>query len=258
VSSLPPPGVIEAFRASGRPTLLVGGQGVAWRVGDLVFKPVGNREEHDWVCGVYTGWASSRVRVPQPVRAATGGWSIAGWGAHVYLPGETARVGDDPLWFRAAADDFLDAIAGIPAPQLLSRRDDPWTAADRLVAERARSPDPVADFVDECLPAADPDDGTQQLVHGDLSGNVLRHGDVPAVIDWPAYLWPRSWALAVVIVDALCWERADERLLAAWPDVDESALRRALVWRVVTRSLREPDPDLSRERATLALVERCR
>ena len=255
----PPPGqVLEAFGSPARPVLLDGGQATTWRAGDLVIKPVEDSGEHDWMCDVYSSWPRCRVRVPQPVRAATGDWSAHGWGAHVYLAGETARVLDDPRWFRQAADDYHDVLAEIPAPAFLSRRNDVWSTADRLLAEGRQLPDRIAGFVDRCLAAHQPEDEARQLVHGDLSGNVLRNGGSPAVIDWPAYVWPRAWALAVVLVDALCWEDADRELLDAWPDVSGGALRRALAWRVVTRGLREPDPDLSRERATLLLVERRR
>jgi hypothetical protein len=219
-----------------------GGQGSTWRVGDVVVKPVGDVGEHVWRCTVYASWEDSGLRVPEPLAATDGGWAVEGWGAHVLVPGTTVGVTDDPRWFRAACDRFLDAVADLPEPAFLATRDDPWSVADRELQSREAWPVP----------------GRRQVVHGDLTGNVLRDGDVPGVIDWPAYWWPRELALAVVVVDALCWQDAPASLLAAWPDVGGPALRRALAWRTATRRLREPDPDLTRERATLDLVEQHR
>jgi hypothetical protein len=218
-----------------------GGQGTTWRVGDVVLKPAGDLEEHRWRCAVYAAWTDRGLRVPTPIATGDGAWAAEGWGAHVLVPGVSARVADDPAWFRAVCDRFDDAVSDLPAPGFLATRDDPWSVADREV-EAGGSP--VA--------------GTRRVVHGDLTGNVLRDGDVPGVIDWPAYWWPREWALAVVVVDALCWQDAPASLLASWDDVGGPALRRALSWRIATRRLRESGPDLSRERATLDLVEQHR
>jgi prepilin-type processing-associated H-X9-DG protein len=45
----------------------------------------------------------------------------------------------------------------------------------------------------------------EQLLHGDLTGNVLfADGVAPAIIDRSPYWRPVSWAAAVAVVDALC------------------------------------------------------
>jgi hypothetical protein len=82
-------------------------------------------------------------------------------------------------------------------------------------------------------------------VHGDLCVNVLRDGDRPGVIDWPAYYRPRAWALAVVAADAIRWEGIDAGLLDAWsdgPDWPQLVLR-ATVYRVATRAWLEDSGD---------------
>ena len=254
----PSAAVLDAFGVRGRPELLEGGQGTTWRVDGLVLKPVADAAEHAWLCTVYAGWSAPDVDVPRPVPAPDGGWSHLGWGAHVHLPGATARVADDPAWFRSACDAFHDAVADLAVPAFLDRRQDPWSVADRLVDQRGPYPEQARGFAEACLAGVPVASGPRQVVHGDLTGNVLRRGDRPAVIDWPAYHWPREAALAVVLTDALCWHGAPVEILGDWDDVGGDHLRRALAWRVVTRALREPTADLARERATLALVERRR
>ncbi|MGA8248041.1 MAG: hypothetical protein WB797_14155, partial [Nocardioides sp.] len=105
---------------------------------------------------------------------------------------------------------------------------------------------------------------TAQLVHGDLSGNLLREGDRPTVIDWPPYVRPVGWALAVAALDAVCWDGAEPALLDRWSDLEAwgQLLLRALVYRVATLGRREalgltrPDDDAFREveRGALRLV----
>ena len=228
----------------------------AWQVGNAVLKPVGDPGEHMWRCRVYLEWPTdSGVRVPQPLPDREGRWVVDGWSAHILVPGRTVSVVEDPGWFRNACDRFLDVTSDLVEPGFLATRDDPWTTADRLLGTGGDVPAAVAGFVAECLRDDDCVTGRPQVVHADLTGNVLRDGNMAGVIDWPAQWWPRELALAVVLVDALCWQGAPEGILDEWDDVGGAALRRALAWRAVTRGLLDPAPDLSPERATLAIVE---
>jgi hypothetical protein len=231
----------------------------AWQVGDAVLKQVGDPAEQAWRCEVYLDWPSdAAVRVPRPLPDQDHRWVVDGWSAHLLVPGRTTSVTEDSAWFRRACDSFLDVTADLARPAFLDTRDDPWTTADRMLVTGAEPPAAVAEFAGDCLRDNGVIPGQPQVVHADLTGNVLRDGDIAGVIDWPAQWWPRELALAVVVVDALCWKGAGAALLDDWDDVGGAALRRALAWRAITRGLLDPAPDLSRERATLAIVERYR
>lgn len=70
-----------------------------------------------------------------------------------------------------------------------------------------------------------------QVVHGDLSGNVLfADGAPPAVIDLTPYWRPAAFAAAVVVVDALVWGGGDPSLLRR---VDHQLLLRAELRRLL-------------------------
>ncbi|WP_327350751.1 hypothetical protein [Streptomyces sp. NBC_01304] len=78
-----------------------------------------------------------------------------------------------------------------------------------------------------------------QLIHGDLTGNVLFvAGEVPAVIDFSPYWRPPVFAEAVVVADGLLWFDLPSDLLTAgshhpdWPQM----LIRALIFRLVAHS----------------------
>ena len=262
----PPGSVLEAFGVSDEPRLLDGGQSRTWRAGDVVLKPVDHAAEHTWVCEVFDGWSAPDVEVPRPLRTVDGAWSADSWGAHRWSPGSTAHAGDDPDWFRSAVEAFHTVLADVPSPDFVRTRDDPWSAGDR-VAWEGRSPEGSAETVSlvrEALTCYEPIDLTAQLVHGDLSGNLLRDGDRPTVIDWPPYVRPVGWALAVAALDAVCWDGAEPSLLDRWSDEVAwgQLLLRALVYRVATLGRREslgftrPDDGAFRavERGALRLV----
>lgn len=127
------------------------------------------------------------------------------------------------------------AIAHLERPQFLDDRDDWWSRADRA----AWAPSTIDDdpLVRGLLEARRPLTASEQLVHGDLLGNVLYEpGLPPAVIDWPPYWRPPAWAAAVAAVDALCWHRAEPPLLDRWSHLREwpQVLVRALLFRILT------------------------
>ncbi len=119
----------------------------------------------------------------------------------------------------------------------------------------------LADLAARLRAQPDPPD-EPQLVHGDLTGNVLfAAGLPPAVIDISPYWRPPSYAEGVVVADALCYHGASG---SAFPmmGVPLTAVARALLFRVATTnalvasgtvSVDLPDEAQRYEQAALAL-----
>ena len=79
----PPREALRAFGVRVEPVLRDGGRRRTWRAGDVVLKPVGNPDEHDWLCETYDTWPTRDVvHVPQPLQAADGAWDAHGSAAH--------------------------------------------------------------------------------------------------------------------------------------------------------------------------------
>ncbi len=123
----PGPEVLAAFGASADPLPLPGGEGTAWRAGEIVLKPAGDPRVARWTADLYdslAGLPGSGFRVPRPVRAASRDWLAAdpaagAWVAWEWLPGEPADwSGVSPYWPRliAASEAFHAALAGRRAP----------------------------------------------------------------------------------------------------------------------------------------------
>jgi uncharacterized protein (TIGR02569 family) len=247
--------VCADFGALEAPVSLPGGRGGAWRVGRLVFKRVGEdpvvAEELRWLGTALGDWPAPRrrsagawpavassVRVAVPVRATNGRWVVGGWAATPFLEGSPAG------WAWGAVLDagrrFHEAVAHLPRPTFLDRRESPWDTGDRMAwGERPLHVGPALRPLCERVAAAlrPVPNQRSQLVHGDLGGNVLLlPAGPPAIIDLSPYWRPPGWALAVVVVDALAWGGADASVLdlvAGEPEIEQLLLR-AMLYRLVT------------------------
>jgi uncharacterized protein (TIGR02569 family) len=236
----PPPHVLAAFGAED-PVPLAGGEGTSWRCGPVVLKPAQARsaEELAWQGRLFAAFRADGVRVAR-LRGVHDGWV-----AWEHLAGEHRPA----AWPQVieAGERFHEAIADEPRPAFFDRRTDHWAVGDRVAwGELPAAGFEQAEHLRRLAAALRPvDTSASQLVHGDLTGNVLfADGLPPAVIDFSPYWRPPGFATAIVVGDALLWEGADESLLAAVSHVDDfpQLLLRALVFRAVVDALFRPGP----------------
>jgi uncharacterized protein (TIGR02569 family) len=187
---------------------------------------------------------------------------VDGWAASEYVGGETGPAG---RWAALldAARKFHAALALTPKPTFLEARAHRWARADRvawgeLVAE---IPAEAAGLFNRLGQVRRPVNAPSQLIHGDLSGNVLfQNGDVPAIIDFSPYWRPVAYAEAIAVVDGLLWFGAGPELLALGHQHSDfpQMLVRAVVFRLValTERAREIDPSCLSELQLFAPVVR--
>jgi uncharacterized protein (TIGR02569 family) len=129
----------------------------------------------------------------------------------------------------------------MPKPRFLDDRSSAWAVGDRVAWGEISS----AEFLEvphlRALAAAvRPVAAPSQIIHGDLSGNVLFHEELaPAIIDFSPYWRPACYASAIVVADALLWEGADRQILDEVRDIEDFGqyLLRALIFRLVSEWL---------------------
>ncbi len=235
----PPDGVLRAFgvpRATARP--LAGGQQRAWTADGVVLKPVDDAAEATWLGDVLSGLAADGVRVERPVRSGAGGWVVDEWSAWRWMPGEHDTSGRWAEVLRVC-EVLGAALSGLDRPAFLDRRVHAWAVADRMAWGEERlhvAAGVLRPLADELATHLRPDGGRSQVVHGDLTANVLfAPGLAPGVVDVTPYWRPPAFASAIVAVDALLWYGASARVLDDLPgSVDRSLLARAALRRLVT------------------------
>ena len=239
----PPSAVLVEFAIDGDPLALSGGEGVSFRVGDFVLKRVHDADEAEWVQALLSRTEQVGFRIPEPIQSTNGYWVVDGWSASRFIADLRSAV---PLWNDIAAAGllFADSVerARDGGADILARRSHRWAFADRVAWGEAK-PDlnteatlvylAITDLLTEKV-------GGDQVVHGDLTGNVyFDPSGVPVVLDFSPYLRPCRWAVAIVVGDAVLWNGADLSLassFAADPN-DCDLLGRALIFRLVAEQV---------------------
>jgi len=258
---MPPPEYVRAaFGApEGEPDPMNRG---VWRCGGVIFKPVASPAEAAWVAQALDGLQVEGVRLSRPLRSSDGRWVVSGWGATRYLYGRVEPRHDEVV---AVGQRLHAATADLARPAFLEDRsgsDAGYAAADAAAwgdQDPELPPERGGRSFDQLAAARRPVGLKDQLVHGDLFGNVLFAGSaLPAVIDFTPYWHPAEWAAAVVVVDALAWGGADPGLLQRWSSLDEwpQVLLRALLFRIVlhARHPRATEQSLAGLQRATALV----
>ena len=224
---MPAPEVLAAFGVPPSTPLVPMGRCV--RAGSVVLKPVDHEAEAAWVASISTWLGGDGFVVPRPVPAVRG-WTHDGWAAWRFVDGSHEPRWDDVL---RCGEALHRALADLTRPSFLDHRDDPWSVADRMAfGERpleVRTP-ALAPLVGPLHERLEPIDLPSQVVHGDLSGNVLFGAGPPAVVDLTLYWRPAAFAAAVVVVDAVVWGGGDPSLLRR---VDHQLLLRAELRRLL-------------------------
>ena len=239
MSAEPPPSrVLRAFGAEEPPRPLSGGQGTSWVSGELVLKP-GGGPVHEWLAEALENLSPVGFRVAAPIRTLHGTWSCEGWSATRWVEGAEPDRTKVSTWLDIidAGRAFHRAVAHLHQPDCLHAREDWWAVADRVAwGEDAIRLRPEFAGLSQRLQRALRPLGAPQVVHGDLTGNVLLSPALPpAVIDISPYWRPPEYAEGVVIADALCWYGAQPSLLTQ-SGVSVAAVARALLFRMVTTS----------------------
>src|SRR4051812_23342860 len=241
VSSVPPPlAVLRAFGVEAPAQPLPGGQGTSWRAGDVVLKP-DTGAVHEYLAETLAPVVPDGFRLAQPVPTLDGGWVRDGWVAARWVVGTAPDPSAPSTWLQIVEPGraFHRALADVDRPSFVDARQDWWAVADRVAwGERTVDLHPELLDVARRVGAALEPLGPSQLVHGDLTNNVLfAAGLPPAVIDISPYWRPPAYAEGVVVADALCWHGASASLLDL-ADVPVAAVARALLFRLATTNER--------------------
>ncbi|UNI15864.1 hypothetical protein JDV02_002355 [Purpureocillium takamizusanense] len=266
--------VLQAFGVSGPVAPLSGGRNLCFTADNVVFKPCDHDAESQWLGQLLTRLSESqptgtryRVARPKPLANDATQFVYEGWTASAFLPGRDGPDGRFSEILQISQSFHLDVAALVPEkPSFIGTRRDRYEFAD-LVTWGERTLDDVPGVNKELLAYFDaplrelrqmmkplPSDLPSQLIHGDLTGNVLfddEGGAPPGIIDVVCYWHPAAYAKAIVVADGLAWHAQGRRLVELY-GLDElhlQLLARALHWRCITFAI---DSDMDWIRSHIA------
>lgn len=210
----PTPDILNAFGVREVPHLLPGGAGTTYRAGNIVLKPIANSAEADWFAYLFNSMEEVGFRVARPIQSAHSTWSVNSWTAsHFVLGKEIKGRWEEKITVSRA---FHRALSGYAQPPHIARAQHPWAIADRFAwgEEEVNYHRQLAPALQELLVLIQPISLPSQLIHGDITGNILFHDPLPpAVIDMAPYWRPAEFATAIIVVDSIVWEGASGTLM---------------------------------------------
>lgn len=232
-----PTEILDAFSVRENPVVLEGGQGSSFRAGSCVLKWSDNSDEANLVSNVMSRVTENGFRVARPVKTGSGEWVYKGWSAFELVEGKEIKG----RWREkiSVSIKFHQALAQFPRPAILDRRTHPWSIADRMIWQETPlvyGPQ-IAPAMSRLESLMTPISAANQLIHGDMGGNILfDEGLPPAIIDFSPYWRPAEYATAIIIVDSIVWEGADDALINDLENTSLSnqLLLRAAMWRIKT------------------------
>lgn len=246
--------VLKAFSISEEPVPIDGGRGLCFQAGNVVLKPSDDDQEAKWVaelCESLIEKGPLKYRISRPIQSPHG-FVFQGWTAWTLVSGRAAPASRFEAILKACRTFHADlSTLSTQKPPFLDKRRNRWTEAD-LVTWEEKSIDDVAAVNTNILSLVNPvlqqlsrlrrevpSNIGSQLIHGDLTGNVLfddSHPSAPGIIDITPYWRPAAFAEAIVVADGLAWHEQDENLVKMYGtgEVHLQLLVRALYWRCLT------------------------
>lgn len=251
---LPPPDVFDLFAVPDDAVALEGGQGRSVLAGDLVLSPDRSQHTANWLNPIIAPLSAEldherprSIRLAMPIPTRDLKWVAHGWGATRFEPDTRPCRDLDVLLATGRLLHARLAAKVATAPFGINSRDDRWARAERIAfgeSQPAGIPTAVGALVSRLIAELTRTRlGPDQLVHGDLAGNVLLDATgIPLVIDVAPYWRPALWAEAVCVLDAVLWLDADAAVMRGW---SEGARAQAMLRAALFRVLSDEDPDVA-------------
>lgn len=235
---IPSKQVLNAFSVDEKPIQLFGGQHTSYRAGNLVLKPVENPEETNCLADLTSKILEKGFRIARPVKSKDDKWVFEGWKANKFVKGREAKK----RWNEklSVCRKFHEALIGFPKPTFLEKMDNPWAIADKMVwgGLPMKYGDKLKPSMHRLVKLIKPINPTNQIIHGDMTGNILFYPlTPPAVIDLSLYWHPAKYAEAIIVVDSIVWYNAPDSLMDKLGNTDQinQLLVRAIMWRIKTK-----------------------
>lgn len=143
------------------------------------------------------------------------------------------------------AQELHNLLGNIQKPDRWHPSDSPWSRAHEIVWRERELPTDIhpeiCKTIKDVMKLLTPLSLPNQIIHGDLCGNILFHDTLPpVVIDFSLDYRPREYAEAILLADSIVWENGGEEAYSLIPPNSHQILLRACLFRLLTKALLKP------------------
>lgn len=225
--------IAKFFGSTEQVFLLSGGEGQTYKSGKIILKKTNNEIESIGLADfVYNLEIKPGLRIQKPVKSVKGNWVESGYVAWEFLEGKEFSGNFEQK--ITICKMFNKTFEGYAKPKFLEYKNDPWFIADKYVwgEKDGEYQEDFQEIIRSTLQKINPINLESQLIHGDISGNIISDDVLgAAVIDLTFYYRPVNYSIAILLVDMLTWEGADISLyglVKEIPSIDQLLLRAGL------------------------------
>lgn len=232
---------LAKFGIEDRGIKLAGGQETTMKFGYVVVKPVDDESHATFSAEIFDSIEPEGYRISKPVKSVGGKYVEDGFVVSKFEEGkhDYSRI-DDMLKISERLHNDLRRLDYDAIPKF----DNCWAKAQNVIWEGEELPGGISgsmkQFCEELLSELKSLDLPKQLIHSDLSGNILFHDKLtPLVIDYsPAYA-PYEYASALIVCDNIAWNDADManlNLLKKY-GIEDEVVKYAVVFRILVSAI---------------------
>jgi uncharacterized protein (TIGR02569 family) len=234
--------ILNSFNLSGDIVPLSGGQNTSVRVNNAVLKPVDDIQHSEWLLNIIYNIKPQGYRLAKPIRSKYGTFVSKRWACTHYEMGHdiNGHIEEKLMVSRLFHRDLSSVNL-----QDFSPIENPWTKGHRIAWEIDELPREIPKEMQECInnllrTVSLREQYKVQVVHSDLSGNILFDPDLnPLIIDFSPTIAPVEYAEAILVCDCIAWQGSEvsEIDLLSGNELYKEMIIRAIVFRLAVSAI---------------------
>ncbi|KKI90132.1 hypothetical protein WQ54_23835 [Bacillus sp. SA1-12] len=234
--------VIHSFNLKGKIEQLSGGQNTSLKVDHAVLKPVEDVHHYEWLLSVLNNIIPKSYRLSKPFRSQEGTFVNEGWICTRFEQGKevNGRI-EEKLKVAKLFHQDLSTVDYSDFPHV----ENPWTKAHRIAWQKDELPMDIhpktEDIIMELLKKVQlKNQYNVQIVHADLSGNILFDEVLPPlIIDFSPTIAPIEYAEAILVCDCIAWQKSKISELELLPNNNtyREMMIRAVLFRLAVEAI---------------------
>ncbi|TMU83548.1 hypothetical protein FGG79_19140 [Bacillus sp. BHET2] len=233
---------VHSFNLNGEIVPLLGGQNTSVRVNDAVLKPVEEVLHYEWLLTIIERFNPQGYRLSKPVRSNKGTFVSGGWICTQFECGEeeNGRIKEKLQVARL----FHHDLSNINVKDMV-QVDNRWAKAHRIAWQTEEIskelPNKTRKIINDLLLKVSLNEHYKvQIVHADLSGNILFEEVLPPlVIDFSPTVAPVEYAEAILVCDCIAWQgsKVSEIDVLSNNEFYKEMIIRAVVFRLAVEAI---------------------